>query len=77
LQNSSHLAWILKKDKITKKQPFAKFQPFATKLSHIHHFPHLHLDDDNGDEYEFEDKICWWALHRMIVYMPIQNSGLY
>jgi hypothetical protein len=41
LQNSSHLAWILKKDEITKKQPFAKFQPFATKLSHIHHFPHL------------------------------------
>jgi hypothetical protein len=41
LQNSCHLAWILKKDEITKKQPFAKFQPFATKLSHIHHFPHL------------------------------------
>jgi hypothetical protein len=41
LKNSSHLVWILKKDEITKKQPFAKFQPFATKLSHIHHFPHL------------------------------------
>jgi hypothetical protein len=36
LQNSSHLAWILKKDEVTKKQPFAKFQPFAIKLSHIH-----------------------------------------
>jgi hypothetical protein len=31
LKNSSHLAWILKKDEITKKQPFTKFQPFATK----------------------------------------------
>jgi hypothetical protein len=27
-----------------KKQPFTKFQPFATKLSQIHHFPHLQKD---------------------------------
>jgi hypothetical protein len=46
LKNSSHLAWILKKDEITKKQPFTKFQPFATKLSQIHHFPHLRRSDD-------------------------------
>jgi hypothetical protein len=24
-----------------KKAAICKFQPFATKLSHIHHFPHL------------------------------------
>jgi hypothetical protein len=32
------------KDEIAKMQPFSKFHPFATKLSHIHHFPHLHVD---------------------------------
>lgn len=27
-----------------------------------------YLDDDNGDE--FEDKICWWALHSSNMSLP-------
>jgi hypothetical protein len=41
ISNIPAISLVLKKDEITKKQPFAKFQPFTTKLSHIHHFPHL------------------------------------
>jgi hypothetical protein len=44
-----------KKDEITKKQPFAKFQPFATKLSHIHHFPHL-----RGSPRTFKSYVTPW-----------------
>jgi hypothetical protein len=47
------------KDEITKKQAFAKFQPFATKLSHIHHFPHLHS--------------CEWSSSAMIAEMHLKT----